>query len=158
MNKAIVVVPKYHRLGEGFTKAEKLKALEHPGRRTRIAGYQSPATWITELSDMRKGILLCSFCKVNFNPRRNKYRRRFVPDPSGKTDGYQSNGQCDACKERTEAIGGGGTFFVAEEYWELVSIDPSEAKRRARQRWRMAQELSLLNRLLRDNSNRRKTK
>ena len=155
MNSQIIVVPKYHRLGEGFSKQEKLKAREHKGRQTNPKrGYLSPAGWITELADSRHAILLCSWCRQKFNPRRNKYRRRYVPDPTGKTSGYMANGVCDGCNERTERMGG-GTIFVAEEYWLQVGIDPAEAKRRWKQRWKMAQEVSLLQKIVSANSSRK---
>jgi hypothetical protein len=130
----IIVVPKYHRIGEGFSKAEKLKALEHSGRQTNPKkGYQSGASWVGDLADLRKAILLCSWCKGRFNPRRNKYRRHYVPDPTGVTDGYQHNGTCDVCKCQT-INNGGGTFYVAEEHWKDLSVDPGEARRMWRAR------------------------
>jgi hypothetical protein len=156
MNSPIVVVPKYHKVGEGFSKAEKLKAFEHKGRQTNPKrGYLSPAGWITELADGRHAILLCSWCRRKFNPRKNKYRNRYVPDPTGKTDGYLANGNCDGCQQRTELMGG-GTIFVAEEYWLQIGLDPSEARRRYNQRWKMAQEVSLLQKVLASNSSRKK--
>ncbi|MAH45610.1 hypothetical protein CMI37_07260 [Candidatus Pacearchaeota archaeon] len=147
-------VPKYHRLGEGFNKREHLKAMEHSGRRTKAHGYQSAASWITEKTDGRKGILLCKWCDHKFNPKRNKYRKRFVPDPSGVTSGFMANGMCNDCKQPTVNCGG-GTFYVAEELWAKVSMDPAEARRRWRQRQRMGEELSLLRKITQSNSSRR---
>ena len=134
----IVVVPKYHKLGEGFSKKEKMKAREHGGRQTNPQkGYQSGASWVGDLADLRKAILLCSWCKSKFNPRRNRYRRNYVPDPTGVTDGYQTNGTCDVCKGQTVNMGG-GTLFIAEEHWEQVSVDPGEARRSWRARMKAA--------------------
>ena len=127
----IVIVPKYARLGEGFSKFEKLKAAEHPGRNTSIKGYQSPATWITDLLGLKKMIILCSFCRVKFNHKKLHYRPMYVPDVTGQTDGYQANGQCDACKQPTVNCGG-GTAFIFEEYYSQLCQDPLDARRKAR--------------------------
>ncbi len=130
---AIVCVPKYAQLGQGFTKQEKLQSAEHPGRRTD--GRQSPAHWISCLTELKKSILLCPFCLHKFNPRKHHYRRYYSPDFTGKTDGFTVNGLCDACKQHTAHFRGGGTMFVHEETYGLVCIDPVEARRKARQRW-----------------------
>ena len=125
----ITIVPKYHRLGEGFSRSEQAKSAEHPGRRTD--GSQSAASWITDLVDTRKTIILCSFCRPNFNPRKHNYRKFYVPDHTGMTDGYAVNGMCDACKNMTVNCGG-GTAFVHEELYNLTCIDPVVARRNAR--------------------------
>jgi hypothetical protein len=130
-----IIVPKYSRLGQGFSRAEKLQALEHPGRRTSAKGYQSPASYICDLADAEAAILLCKWCATKFNFRKSRYRKRFVPDNTGKTDGYTVNGQCKACKQQTVNMGG-GLMFVTEKTFNLVSIDPNEARRRWRQKWR----------------------
>ena len=121
-----IFIPKYGgKLGEGFSKREVIDSFAHPGRRrdgTQIAG-----AWITELSDTRTAILLCSFCQPKFNPRRNKYRAKFTGDPTGLTDGYMSNGRCDDCGEMTQNRGG-GKLFIAEEYWEQISQDPGQVR------------------------------
>lgn len=128
----VVLVPKYAKIGEGFSRREQQQSLEHPGRRTN--GTQSAATWITGLKDAQKIILLCSWCRGKFNPRDNGYRRFYVPDATGKTDGYASNGQCDACKQMTINTPGGGTAFVSEATYNLVCTDPVDARRKARLR------------------------
>ena len=125
----VVIVPKYARVGEGFSRQERAASMEHPGRRTD--GSQSAAHWITSLTDLRKVILLCSFCRIKFNPRKNGYRRMYVADPTGRTDGYAHNGTCDACKQPTVNTGG-GTAYVHEEMYRLVNQDPTEVRRRAR--------------------------
>jgi hypothetical protein len=56
----------------------------------------------------------------------------YSPDHTGKTNGYQANGQCDGCKVQTINTPGGGTAFIAEEIYNLVNIDPVEARRQAR--------------------------
>lgn len=129
MSHAQILTPR------AWTVRDRLKALEHPGRRT--TGAQSAASWVLDLSDLKKVILLCGICRTKFNPRKHRYRRFYVPDPTSKTDGYRHNGVCDACKQRTENCGG-GTAFVHESTYALVCIDPAEARRKARLRWRGA--------------------
>ena len=124
---SIVLVPKYGRLGQGFTVAEAAKADYHPGRRTD--GSQSPASWIADLVDTRKLILLCTFCRPNFNPRKHNYRKFYIPDPSGITSGYQHEGMCDACKQQTGIT---GTAFIHEEIYALTCIDPVTQRRERR--------------------------
>lgn len=131
MNGPIVIVPAHARLGEGFSQKEVLKSYEHQGRRTQTSGYQSPAEWITQLTDLQKTIVLCSFCRVKFNHVRNHYRPMYVPDPTGMTDGYQANGTCDNCKQIT-ANCGGGTAYVHEQYYKQICVDPMDARRKAR--------------------------
>ena len=123
-------IPKKGRvLGDGYSRAEKLTP--HPGRRTAAKGYQSAVSWISDLIALRKVIILCSFCRHKFNPRRFGYRRIYVPDLTGKTDGYTVNGSCDACKQFTPNLGG-GTAYQPEELWSKTNIDPAEAKRARR--------------------------
>jgi len=153
---SIVVVPKYHRLGEGFSRAEQMKAMEAPGRRTKAKGYQSPASYICDVADSKQGVLLCDFCSAKFNPRRNRHRKRFTADLTGKSSGFTVNGTCDACKQNT-ALCGGGTFFVPEEIWHQVSMDPTEARRRARAVWQFEANRQKRKRVLedyRDNPNK----
>ena len=126
----VTIVPKYHRIGEGFSRREQIAALEHPGRRTD--GTQTAAAWLSDLTDLRKMVLLCTYCRPKFNPRRARYRRFYAPDFTGKTDGFVHNGQCDGCKQQTALLPGGGTSFVAEETYSLVCIDPMDARRKAR--------------------------
>ncbi len=125
----IVIVPAHARLGQGFNRQEIAKADEHPGR--RIDGSQSAAAWVGDLTDLQQTIILCSFCRVNFNPRKNHYRRLFVADHTGHTDGYQVNGKCDACKQFTINCGG-GTGYVHEQFYNQVCQDPTVARRNAR--------------------------
>lgn len=126
---AIVVVPAHARLGQGFSYKQQRESDEHPGRRTD--GSQSAASWVGDLTDLKKTIILCSFCRVNFNPRKNHYRRMYVPDHTGHTDGYQVNGKCDACKQMT-INSGGGTAFVHEQFYNQICQDPIVARRNAR--------------------------
>lgn len=130
----VILVPKYASLGQGFSRSEQAEANYHPGRRTD--GTQSAASWISDLAALKKTILLCAWCRGNFNPRKNGYRRLFVPDHTGNTDGYSANGMCDACKQMTATTPGGGTAYVALEHYNKVSQDPVEARRKARLRWR----------------------
>ena len=131
----IVIVPKHARLGQGFSNKEMYGPREHGGR--RVDGSQSPAGWVGDLADCRKSIILCSFCRKNFGPRANKYRKLYVPDYSGRADGYNVNGKCDGCKGQTAMLGG-GNLFITEETWTAVSMDPPEARRNARQAARTA--------------------
>jgi len=130
----VTLVPKYAKLGEGFTPREQARANEHPGRRTN--GSQSAASWIADLTDLKKLILLCSWCRGKFNPRRHGYRKFYVPDMSGKTDGYATNGMCDACKQNTALTPGGGTAFIAESFSTTVTQDPADVRRKSRLRAR----------------------
>jgi hypothetical protein len=130
----IIAVPHGSKLGEGFSKRARFEGdALHPGRRTD--GRQSAATWITTLTDTGKVILLCSWCRPKFNPRRHGYRRFFSPDTSGRTDGFVSNGMCDACKSQTALSPGGGTSFIREDYYQQVCQDPATARRNARRAW-----------------------
>jgi hypothetical protein len=126
---SIVLVPKNAKLGHGFTVKQQREGDEHPGRRTD--GTQSAAHWVGNLVDLKKTVLLCSFCRANFNPRKNHYRRMYIADPSGHTDGYAVNGKCDACKQMTVNCGG-GTAFVHESLYNVVCQDPIDARRKAR--------------------------
>lgn len=133
-----IFIPKYGKaLGKGFSRAEIFDSFAHPGRRTTAKGYTSPASWITELSDTRKAILLCSVCDRKFDSGHMKYRLRYTRDPSGVTDGSLCNGQCDACKQPSADLGG-GKMWVPEELWEAVSIDPEQARINNRMAWRSA--------------------
>jgi hypothetical protein len=130
----VIAVPKYGKLGQGFSKLELARDKEHPGRRTD--GSQSAASWVGDLASGRKVVLLCSWCRGKFNPRKNGYRRLYTPDQSGRTSGYEANGMCDGCKQQTVLSPGGGTAYVSEETYNQVSQDPAEARRKARAKWR----------------------
>lgn len=146
MESPIVIVPKYHRMGEGFSKREIAESFEHPGRRTNPHGYQSPASWISDHVSLKKLIILCSFCRPYFNPRKYGYRRLFIPDSSGKTDGFGVNGKCIRCKIET-ANAGGGTGFTPEETYALSYVEPvtlrveERAKRFALSVWTFIQRM-----------------
>ena len=128
-----VFIPIHGKLGEGFSKQEKLKANEHPGR--NIAAGQTAASWIMDLVSLRKPIILCNYeCRGKFRPKKHNYRVYYSPDWSGITDGFCVNGKCDACKQDTVNMGG-GAMFISEETYSLNCIDPREARRRAREKW-----------------------
>ena len=120
-----------------WTQKDVARSHEHPGRRTQTSGYKSPAAWISDLSELKKIVLLCSFCRTKWNPRKHGYRKYYVPDATGKSDGYTHGGMCDGCKQRTENTGG-GTAFIHESTFELSCIDPGAARARARAKWRQA--------------------
>lgn len=137
-NEAKIFIPKYgQKLGAGFKRWEILDSFAHPGRKTTPSGYQSPASWITELCDTRKAILLCSLCDRKFNANHMKYRLRYTRDPSGVTNGSVCNGMCDACKQPSADLGG-GRLWVPAELWEAVSIDPEQARINHRMAWKSA--------------------
>ena len=127
------LIPKYRALGQGFSARERRQARYHAGR--RVDGTQSAATWIVNLTDLRKLITLCGFCARKFNPKRHGYRRFYVPDQTGLTNGYACSGVCDACKARLVAT---GVAFIAEETYAQVCVDPVEQRRRARMTARAA--------------------
>lgn len=137
------IVPKYKKLGEGFTREEIFWSQVHPGRRTD--GSQPRAGWLDDLVQLKKCIILCSYCRVNFNPRKHHYRKFYCADITGITDGTATNGRCDSCKEMTVNCGG-GTSFVHEETYNLVCRDPMDARRRAKAQaravsaWQMIQK------------------
>lgn len=135
MDSPIVIVPKHARIGEGFSKREIAESFVHPGRRTTAHGYQSPASWISDLVALEKFIILCSVCRQHFNPRKHNYRRTYVPDTSGRTSGYEVNGRCDGCKEMTVNVGG-GTGFIPEKHYKALFLDPVQARRNARAAWK----------------------
>ena len=128
----LIIVPKHEKLGEGFSKQEITESWVHGGRQTDPKkGYQSAVSWIADLIALRMLIFLCSFCRAKFNPRQFGYRKHYVPDASGKTDGYQVNAQCDSCKGWTPNLGG-GTAFITEEGYRQVCIEPKSERTKAR--------------------------
>ena len=134
MTMPSVAVPKHQRLGQGFSKAEQLKAIEHPGRQTNPKrGYQTSIAWLSDLIALRRILILCSNCQRYFDARRFQYRVVFVPDSTGKTDGYLVNGTCDWCTQETVMVGGGKAFEPEEHYAE-VHIEPDVARRASRAR------------------------
>ena len=132
----IPLVPRHARLGEGFSKPDILKSKIHPGRNSRAG--QTAASWIVDLVSLRKPVILCTFCRGKFDASYYNYRRYFSPSHSARNDGFRVNGKCDACKQHTANTPGGGVMFIPEETYHLNCIDPSEARRRARQAWRGA--------------------
>jgi len=132
---AYIAVPKQgKRLGEGFSKAAKLQALEWPGRQTQPArGYQTPVSYLSDLLALRRVIILCQVCAPRFAKecQHQHYRKVFIPDFTGRTDGYTVNGRCDSCTQETAIVGGGRAYQPEEEYLK-THIDPSQARRAAR--------------------------
>ncbi len=99
-----VVVPKYSKLGEGFSQKERLKADEDSGRPwNRVAGG-----WISDLASLQKFIMLCPFCLGKFNPRTSGYE-------TWRQNIY-SIGKCDGCKNLSTYLKG----FIHEEYHQTV--------------------------------------
>lgn len=125
-------IPRGPKLGVGFTKAEKIASEAIHPQHSALKG-QSRANWISDLVALRKVVILCSYCRVKFNPRQAGYRRVYIPDYTGKTDGYTVNGDCDSCRVFTPNAGG-GCAFQPEELYEATHIDPVVARRQARAR------------------------
>lgn len=130
---AEVFISKYgNKLGEGYSKAEKIEATRITPQHQASKG-RSRTGWMADLVALRKVIILCSWCRKNFNPRKYGYRRVYVPDYTGKTDGYTVNGDCDYCRTFTPNAGG-GTAFQPEELYRQTHIDPVQARRESRAR------------------------
>lgn len=101
---SLVAVPKYAKLGQGFSAKERLKADEDPGRPSgRIAGG-----WVSDLAALQKFIMLCPFCISKFNPRRAGYEvwRQHI----------YCVGKCDGCKQMSTYTKG----FIHEVYHQTV--------------------------------------
>jgi len=92
---------------------------------------QSRIGWLDSLLSLKKVVILCSWCRSKFNPRQYNYRRVYVPDYTGKTDGYTVNGDCDSCRSFTPNAGG-GTAYQPEELYALTHQDPVQARRQSR--------------------------
>ena len=92
---------------------------------------QSRIGWLDSLLSLKKVVILCSWCRSKFNPRQHNYRRVYVPDYTGKTDGYTVNGDCDSCRSFTPTAGG-GTAYQPEELYALTHQDPVVARRQSR--------------------------
>lgn len=118
------------KLGTGFSGREKMLAEAITPQHQASKG-RSRSSWLSDLLSLRKVIILCAWCRKTFNPRKHGYRRVFVPDYTGKTDGYTVNGSCDWCKQET-ALVGGGTAFQPEELYAQTHMDPVDARRRSR--------------------------
>ena len=89
---------------------------------------------MSDIIALRKALILCVTCCRKFEQqamRRVQYRKVYIPDLTGKTDGYTVNGVCDVCKQET-AIVGGGRAYQPEEVYALTHIDPAESRAVAR--------------------------
>jgi hypothetical protein len=131
----MIIVPKHHKLGEGFSRREILDSQEHPGRQNnaRRSGYQTNATWITQLIDLKKPVILCGFCRPKFDPKAHRYRRFFCLDSNGQ-NGFITDGRCDDCKQDTRLTPGRGTMFIPEEHYPQLCHEPGVARRSVRAR------------------------
>ena len=126
-----IAIPKHGpKLGEGFSQEEKLKAIEIHRQTDPKRGYQTPAAFVSALASLHKIIILCSFCRPKFNPRKNHYRNFVNPG----TRGMFFNGVCDGCGAL-----GSHVAFIHEEEYPKVCIGADEARQRrveARARWK----------------------
>ena len=128
------VIPKHEKLGRGFSRAAQIQAQEHPGRQTNPShGYQTPVAWLSDLLSLRRILILCTNCERHFDAGRFQYRVVYVPDWTGKTDGYTVNGKCDWCAQETTDVGG-GKAFQPEEFYKATHMEPAEARRASRAR------------------------
>lgn len=123
-------IPRGSALGRGYSNVEKLRGQEIHPQHDATKG-QSRIGWLDSLLVLKKVIVLCSWCREKFNPRKVGYRRVYVPDFTGKTDGYTVNGDCDSCHLFT-AFAGGGTAYQPEELYFLTHQDPVVARRQSR--------------------------
>ena len=98
-----------------WTKADRLQASEDRGRHWK----RVPGGYIGDLADLRKAIVLCSFCAHKFNHRQPKYRK--------ETD-FQAVGRCDGCKAHDIRC----TLYVAEETYNQVRFTRADARAMAR--------------------------
>lgn len=93
--------PVIHRvvnINEFDPRAVPKNAIPAPGRR---AGTPH-GTYVSDLTELKKTLLLCTFCQPKFDPRRANYYidRRFAR--------FGANGPCDACRKHCE---GGQLYF-----------------------------------------------
>lgn len=112
-----VAVPRYAKLGQGFSHKERLKADEHPGKPwNRVAGG-----WISDLAELQKFIQLCPFCVSKFNPRKSGYEvwRLHV----------NCVGKCDGCNQVSPHCRG----FISQSLHDTVG----ENRPRGSSRWRL---------------------
>ena len=146
-----ILLPKYRVIEK---KLGKPIPQEYMGRQSDPKrGYESPAAHLDNLAAQKKCIILCSFCQPKWgNPRKKGYRARFVPDPSGVTNGYTVTGQCDACKQQTGNMGGGKLYINEEDYLK-ISMDPAEARKRARSKWARHKDAGELRKITADKKN-----
>ena len=111
----LIAVPKYAKLGEGFSPREILKSTEDSGRPwDRVAGG-----WISDLVALQKFIMLCPFCLPKFNPKRHGYEVWRL--------NISSIGKCDGCKNISTYLQG----FIPEAYHPILG-DQERKPRRGR--------------------------
>lgn len=86
-----------------MTKADLAARAEHAGRKIG----KPHGSWVTDLAELQKSILLCDSCHHRFNHvQYGYYRQREFPYVAGK---------CDACKRECY-----GHFFIHEAYLHQV--------------------------------------
>jgi hypothetical protein len=114
---SVVIVPKYAKVGQGFSRRERLMADEHPGR----PSGGTAGSWISDFVSLQKMISLCPLCLHKFNPRQNGYEvwRREV----------QLVGKCDDCKQMTPYLKG----FIHQSLHDIIG----EPNRPTKGRWRL---------------------
>ena len=123
-------IPRGKKLGAGYTRGDEIASQAIKPQHNATKG-QSSIGWLQDLVTLRKVIILCSYCRFKFNPRKLGYRKVYVPDLTGKTDGYTVNGDCDSCKVFTSNAGG-GTAYQPEELYAATHVDPVVARRQSR--------------------------
>ncbi len=90
----VIAVPKYAKLGQGFSRQELLQAAEAPGRPI----YRLAGGWIADMVALKKFIMLCEFCQPKFNPRKHGYEVY--------REETHSVGQCDGCNQMSTHLRG----------------------------------------------------
>jgi hypothetical protein len=106
---------------KSWTKAERLKAYEHPGRK-----HGKPhGSFVIDLADLRKAVLLCSACASKFDYKRHRFRL--------ETEFRYNLGNCDACKVFDSYC----SMYIAEETY--VTVRSTADERRGLAKWREKQ-------------------
>lgn len=106
---------------KSWTKRELDKAREHTGRK-----HGKPhGSYIVDLADLRKVVLLCPICNSKFDYKRHRFRR--------ENEFRYVIANCDACKTLDTHC----SMYIAEETYSTVRSTAEE--RRALAKWREKQ-------------------
>lgn len=89
-----------------LTPVERLKIDERSGRLTPIAG-----SWIDDLVQLGKMVMLCPMCKGKFNPKRHQYIKW------SRT--WLAVAKCDGCNANGPHV----TAYIPEANYEAISPD-----------------------------------
>lgn len=101
-----------------WTRKDLLKSMEHDGRR-----HGKPhGSYVVDLADLRKMILLCPLCNAKFDWKRHRFRHE-------KEFRYVI-GNCDACKTLDMHC----SMYIAEEIYSTVRSTAEERRALMKQR------------------------